>query len=258
MRGCGGGSRGVRLAAALLTVGVTFGAARAQTLEDVPLTRTYGAGVHAYFAGDYQRSYDDLTAAIEAGSQDPRCRYFRGLAALRLGRLDEAEADFSEGAELETRALGSWSVSRSLERVQGHDRLQLERHRSRARVLSLRRDREAERRRYSDAVEAQGDVRRRLLPRPIPAPAGTVRNLFDAESEVPTGPAAPVTEEVVAPPPEMELPPPDAAAPAGPAEEADPVPSADGNPFEVGEPAAVEDPVALPEADTPVPVEAVQ
>ena len=115
-------------------VAVAGGVTRAQTIENLALARTYGAGVHAYFSGDFDRCYDELTAAIEAGSEDPRALYFRGLAALRLGRLDEAEADFSSGAMLESRVIGGWPVSRSLERVQGHDRIQLERHRTRARV----------------------------------------------------------------------------------------------------------------------------
>ena len=61
----------------------------------------FGSGVHAYYASDYARSYDDLTGAIEAGSLDPRTFYFRGLAALKLGRSDEAAADFEDGANRE-------------------------------------------------------------------------------------------------------------------------------------------------------------
>ena len=69
-------------AAIAAPAGSVFG----QTQDNLSLTRTYGAGVHAYFSGDFDRSYDELTAAVEAGSEDPRTRYFRGLAALRLGR----------------------------------------------------------------------------------------------------------------------------------------------------------------------------
>ena len=66
---------------------------------------------------------DPLTEAIAAGSGDPRALYFRGLAARRMGRIDEAEADFSQAATLEASGLGAWPVSRTLERVQGADRL---------------------------------------------------------------------------------------------------------------------------------------
>ena len=37
-----------------------------------PVAAAFGSGVHAYYASDYARSYDDLTGAIEAGSLDRR------------------------------------------------------------------------------------------------------------------------------------------------------------------------------------------
>lgn len=132
--------------------------------EVTALARAYGAGVHAYFSGDAQRAYDDLTQAIEAGTSDPRAWYFRGLAALKLGRLDEAEADFSTAATRETEAAGDWGVGRSLERVQGPGRLALERHRVRARVAGLEQRRQAVQRRYSDIESRQDEVQRQRRP----------------------------------------------------------------------------------------------
>lgn len=134
------------------------------TIESMSLAATYGDGVHAYFAGDYQRSYDDLSQVIEAGSADPRAYYFRGLVALKLGRLDESEADFAAGAEQEAEGTGSWPVARSLERVQGCDRLKLERHRTRARVALLQEDRRRNQMRYLDVERAEPDVLRRRRP----------------------------------------------------------------------------------------------
>ena len=122
--------------AALAWAGASPAAAQS-TIESLPLAAAYGSGVHGYFAGDYDRAYEDLTNAIEAGTMDPRAYYFRGLAALRLGRSDEAEADFTAGATRESEGMGAWPVARSLERVQGPDRLRLERHRTRARVALL-------------------------------------------------------------------------------------------------------------------------
>lgn len=150
------------LAAASLLGG--SGQAQMPAAEVAALSQAYGAGVHAYFAGNHQRAYDDLTQAIEAGSRDPRAWYFRGLAALKLGRLDEAEADFSVAADKEAEAGGDWDVSRSLERVQGHDRLQLERHRIRARVVAYQQRTSAIRQRYIDAQRRQPDVLRRIRP----------------------------------------------------------------------------------------------
>jgi len=135
--------------------------------EPVAVRNAIGDGMHAYFAGDYDRSYDALTNAIEAGTDDPRGYYFRGLAALRLGRTSEAEADFTTGADRELATGSMRRVSQSLERVQGHDRLTLERFRSRARLGALQRDREAYGRRYSTIEDASGDVRRRRRPEDI-------------------------------------------------------------------------------------------
>ncbi|MEI6240192.1 MAG: tetratricopeptide repeat protein [Planctomycetia bacterium] len=167
--------------------------------QPAALTVAYGNGVHAYFDGDYQCSYDELSGVIEAGSNDPRAHYFRGLAALKLGRLDEAEADFQQGANLEAEGRGGQSsraISLALERVQGCDRLKLERYRGQARVAMLQRDRELTRRRYSDIEEAEADVLRRRRPErmepaePLAAPVPKGDQAAEAEE-----PAAEETEK---------------------------------------------------------------
>jgi hypothetical protein len=222
-------------------IAVPAAPAPAQTLENLSLARTYGAGVHAYFSGDFDRSYDELTAAVEAGSEDPRTRYFRGLAALRLGRLDEAEADFSEGADLEARALGGWPVSRSLERVQGHDRLRLERHRVRARVAALQRDRAAEQRRYSGIEDAQPEVLRRRGPAVLPGPTGGAANPFVEERPAPAATLpepAPTPEPAPEPPAEATPQPAAEAEPAAGGTELDPVMESPEEPPVAAEPAA--------------------
>lgn len=179
--------------------------------EPLSITRVYGAGVHAYFTGDYLRCYDDLTETIQAGSRDPRTRYFRGLAALGLGRLDEAEADFSEGAQLEAEAAGNWPVSRSLERVQGHPRFQLERHRARARVAALQRARERESSLYGEGGGA-GVIRDRI-PAGSPSGAREERNPF---AEDPGAGSAPVERGVTPEPmPTPSAPEPASETPAG-------------------------------------------
>jgi len=126
-----------------------------------------GHGIHAFHTGDFDRAYDDLTQAIEAGSDDPRVFYFRGLAALKLGRTGEADADFIAGAEREATDGGTARVSRSLERVQGCDRLALERHRARARLAGLQRDRQAAGRRYSTIEDPASEVLRRRRPEDV-------------------------------------------------------------------------------------------
>jgi hypothetical protein len=214
--------------------------------EVTALARAYGAGVHAYFSGDAQRAYDDLTQAIEAGTRDPRAWYFRGLAALKLGRLDEAEADFSTAATRETDAAGDWAVSRSLERVQGHDRLALERHRVRARVAGYEQRRQAVERRYSQIESLQTEMLRERRPEgttPDPSEKFGGEDIPAAPITPPSAPAEPVepaepTDGV------REEPADEAPAEEMPAEEtpAEP-PMAEESP----EPEAVTEPEAAPE-----------
>jgi len=171
---------GVRMLRAACTVGglsmaIAAGAiaggslAAAEFVGEEPLAvrSAIGDGMHAYHAGQYDRAYDDLTNAIEAGTDDPRGYYFRGLASLRMGRTSEAQADFTTGADRELANGGVRRVSQSLERVQGPDRLTLERYRARARLGALQRGREVYGRRYSTIEDASGDVRRRRRPEDI-------------------------------------------------------------------------------------------
>ena len=169
--------------------------------DQFAITASYGMGVHAYYSGHYQRSHEDFSGAIEAGSIDPRVFYFRGLAAIKLGRFDEAQADFAEGASKEAAGWGGRSVSRSLERVQGPDRLRLEQYRVRARVVAIKTDREASKRRYGEQTTAEPNVLRQRRPAGIPAgedtppPATTPpddTNVFAEESEDPQ-PGKPAT-----------------------------------------------------------------
>lgn len=206
--------------------------------EPLAVRDAMGVGIHSYHAGDYHRAYDDLTNAVEAGAEDPRVYYFRGLAALRLGRTSEAQADFTTGADRELLSGGTRRVSQSLERVQGSDRLTLERFRSRARLGALQRDREAFGRRYSGIEDAASDVRRRRRPEDIRpelvAPGGPVTGRSPAGIEEvpppaakPTAPSKPATKpspkpsETFGDEPEAESDDPFADEPTAPAEESE-------------------------------------
>src|SRR4029077_10356747 len=91
--------------------------------QNSALGELYGHGVHAYNSGNYVEAYNLLTRAIDSGSEDPRCHYFRGLSYIRLGRGPEARADFAAGAELEMADTDRfYAVSKSLERIQGRAR----------------------------------------------------------------------------------------------------------------------------------------
>jgi hypothetical protein len=188
----------VRCALIALMMAITGGSLAAAEFvgeEPVAVRSAIGDGMHAYYAGDYDRAYDALTNAIEAGTDDPRGYYFRGLAALRLGRTSEAEADFTTGADRELANGSMRRVSLSLERVQGPDRLTLERFRARARLGALQRQREIYGRRYSTIEDASSDVRRRRRPEDIRPELVAPRGL--PIGELPPGAAG--VEEVPAP-----------------------------------------------------------
>jgi hypothetical protein len=202
---------------------VCGGAAVAATSESLPLAAAYGSGVHCYFAGDYQRAYDELSQAIEGGTLDPRAWYYRGLTALKLGRTDEAEADFSAGASREAEGTGGWPVGKSLERVQGCDRLKLERHRTRARVAQIQEDRRRGQLRYLEVERAEPDVlrsRRPIIDRRIDR-----ANPFEGGVEDVPAPAADAAPKPGWKPPAEEMP--------EPAAEPEPAPEAD-DPFTPG------------------------
>jgi hypothetical protein len=186
----------VGLAAPLAGAGVR---ADLTSVEEQAIASTYGSGVHAYFAGDFARSYEILSQAIEAGTADPRAWYFRGLAALKLGRTDEAEADFAAGSKHESENTGAWGVARSLERVQGCDRAKLERYRVRARVASLQEDRRRTRLRYLGVESAEPDVLRDRVPETVRPPLPGQPFQTPDPADEPAVEAAPEVDDRVVP-----------------------------------------------------------
>lgn len=151
---------------------VALGAATATA--ETPLSRDFmGSGMHAFHAGNYQQSIDDLTSAIESGSQDPRAYYFRALALLQQGRDDEAIENMQEGALLESGGPGGSVVGRSLERVQGKHRLMLEQYRRRALIEQQARDQRRIEQRYTDMIESEPERLRERRPEAFLPPAST-------------------------------------------------------------------------------------
>ena len=169
-------------------------------MADTPLSRDFmGSGMHAFHAGSYQRSIDDLTAAIDAGSQDPRSYYFRALALLRQGREDDAIADMQEGALLESGGPGGVVVGRSLERVQGRDRLLLEQYRRRALIEQQARDQRRIEERYTEMIESEPERLRQRRPEAFVPPA-TTSTPSPAAPTTPAPAAATTNDDPFAPP----------------------------------------------------------
>jgi hypothetical protein len=130
----GGGNRRVspKLTIAL-TIVAGAAAASAQAQYVVAPRDAFGDGVNAYFAGRCDDAETHLSYAIGDDSENPAVYYFRGLARLRSGCVGEAVEDMQIGATLEAVHPGR-SVGKLLERVQGCDRLLLEKYRGESRA----------------------------------------------------------------------------------------------------------------------------
>lgn len=91
-------------------------------------TEMYGQGVHEYFDGNYKSAEKTLSSVAKAGSIDPRVFLYRGLARAKMGMAKKAKADFAHGAMLEIVQHGkrNYNIGRSLMRVQGVVRIQIE------------------------------------------------------------------------------------------------------------------------------------
>jgi hypothetical protein len=91
------------------------------------LNEVYGDGVHAYFRGDTYWAQEQFDRAIQYGSRDPRVFYFRALLHLQNGDCFQAEQDIRTAVSYELQGSGTYDVGRALQRIQGPERLQLER-----------------------------------------------------------------------------------------------------------------------------------
>ncbi len=141
--------------------------------EDL-LSELYGVGVHAYNSGEYRDAYENLSAAVEGGSRDPRVYYFRGLSQAQLGRPEDARLDFAKGAQFEVAGGGDrYPIGRALERVQGAQRLTIERVRQIEKIKYQQAQLAETKRKYEDQkqIRAQEPVLREATPADVPPPS---------------------------------------------------------------------------------------
>jgi hypothetical protein len=159
------------LASALFAL-CSFGgiAAPEASAQKAILSETFGRGVHAYYAGNYQQAYDDLSSAIDGGLKDPLAYYFRGMAAHKAGHSPQAEVDWEAGAELEAEGKIGLPIGRALSRFQGNDRLKLEEIRRNVKLRYLAKMNEQDAAKYGKAAAAEANV----LRSPAPPKAGAV------------------------------------------------------------------------------------
>jgi hypothetical protein len=206
--------------------------------QDAVMNEFYGNGVHNFYDRDFFQAMQNLSVAIDGGSKDPRAYYYRGLAKLRTGDTWGAHADMQMGAQLEAADIDQfYPVARSLERVQGAERRQLEKYRALARAQARERQMRRDAVRYEQRRRDEAQVLRSVPVGPAPAPLGAV----PATAVEPVPPTAPATPPATPPAPADEADDNPFGAPAdeAPAEEPAPEMPADDLP---GEPAEDADP----------------
>lgn len=138
------------------------------------LAEMYGRGVHQYFAGDLMNAHQSLTMAIDAGSDDPRAYYFRGLVNAATGREDEAKSDWKLAAQMESTSPMAGLVGQSLRRVQGSTRLQLEMVRQQTKLQDRGNAKVRAQARVQELRQSEAQVLRGAQPAaPMPAPSRT-------------------------------------------------------------------------------------
>ena len=86
----------------------------------------YSDGVQAYFGGRCGEAESLFSSVAGMDPNDPRAFYFRALSLMRQGREDEARSDMEIGAQIEARFPTRFDIGKTLERVQGSNRLLLE------------------------------------------------------------------------------------------------------------------------------------
>lgn len=238
------------LALSMVAVAVLFqGTARsASAIDEKVLTAVYHEGLKSFFAGDYTQSVATLTQAIDGGSKNPSCYYFRGLAQSRLGRGAEARKDFTTGAELEGQDFNVFfNASQSLERIQGPERRVLETYRAAGRknaLAAVEKIRLEQFHRF-DPAQAAPTAPASAAPAAEGVPAAEGPNPFGAQPAMPAGGAAPAADPFGSPMPSAPQPAPAGASPFGA-----PAAPAGGNPFgaPATQPPAAQPPSAQPTA----------
>ncbi|MBA4015758.1 MAG: hypothetical protein C0483_01080 [Pirellula sp.] len=223
------------ISAALLVMGAMLSSPvtrSADAVDDKVLASVYHEGLKSFYAGDNRSAHETLSQAIDAGSKDPRCYYIRGFANARLGRMPEAQQDFTKGAELEAQDFDVfYNVSQALERIQGPERRSLETYRTAGRknaLAAVEKIRLEQFQRFDPTAVAAPAANPPAAEVPAAAPAANdASNPFGTQPAAPAMPATPATPPADPSNPFGTSTPPAAAPPAAPPAAAPP----SANPF---------------------------
>ncbi len=167
-----------------------------------PLDELYGQAVHSYFRGDIPRATELLNDVIAAGTSDPRAYFFRGLCEVRSsGAVESGTPDFEKGAQLEVAGKKVVNVGKSLERIQGHARIEIERVRTKTRLASRAKMLEMQRNRYEETKREAIVVPPKGYAPPAAPPKSAPNNPFETDSGLTRGEPKPMDKPAVDTPP---------------------------------------------------------
>jgi hypothetical protein len=186
------------LIAVVIALAVVAG--RQALAQEAVLSDLYGRGVHQYFAGNDAEAADALSAAIDGGTKDPRAYYFRALVGMRSG-FSDVESDLRKAAELEIADSNLlYPVGKALERVQGANRMTIERYRSVARAEAHQRQLRRDLLRYEERKRTEGEIVRPPAALPAPGRAPAVAPPVPAPEPAADDPFGDSAPKAVAPP----------------------------------------------------------
>lgn len=98
-------------------------------------SKHYARGVQYFHQGRYGEAQQELDLATGYAPNDARIYFMRGMSKMRMGASYDAEADFQMGASIEVEH-GRGDVGVALQRLQGSERLTIERYRREAKKLA--------------------------------------------------------------------------------------------------------------------------
>lgn len=112
----------------ILSTILLFTAVALYAADDSTAVARYSQGINLFFGGQYGEAMEHFNAAAQMCPENPAYRYFIGLCWARLGNPDQARKAYIAGAAAELTPAGAGiDVPSHLMRIQGYERVELER-----------------------------------------------------------------------------------------------------------------------------------
>lgn len=115
-------------------IGMTPAIGDAQSTDRLA-SKHYSRGVQYFNQGRYGEAQQEFDLATGYAPRDARIYFMRGMSKMRMGASYDAESDFQIGASVEVQ-YGRGDVGVALQRLQGSERLMIERYRREAKKTS--------------------------------------------------------------------------------------------------------------------------